>query len=44
LAVETACVIVALRMAILVVQHEDFLMGSYSGSFGKFAKERLFGK
>jgi sodium transport system permease protein len=44
LAVETACVIVALRMAILIVQHEDFLMGSYSGSFGKFAKERLFGK
>jgi ABC-type Na+ efflux pump permease subunit len=44
LAVETVCVIVALRMAILIVRHEDFLMGGYSGSFGKFAKERLFGK
>jgi sodium transport system permease protein len=44
LAVETACVIIALRLAILIVRHEDFLMGSYSGSFGKFAKERLLGK
>jgi sodium transport system permease protein len=44
LAVETACVIIALRLAILVVRHEDFVMGSYSGSFGKFAKERLFGR
>jgi sodium transport system permease protein len=44
LAVETACVIAALRLAILIVQHEDFLMGSYSGSFGKFAKERLLGR
>ena len=44
LGVEAACVIVALRLAILVVQHEDFLIGSYSGSFGKFAKERLLGR
>ena len=44
LAVEFACVIVALRIAILIMQHEDFVMGSYNGSFGKFAKERLFGK
>lgn len=44
LAVETACVIIALRLAILVVRHEDFVIGSYSGSFGKFAKERLFGR
>lgn len=43
-AVETACVIIALRIAMLVIQHEDFVMGSYSGSFGKFAKERLFKK
>jgi sodium transport system permease protein len=44
LAVETACVIAALRLSIFIVQHEDFLIGSYSGSFGKFAKERLFGR
>jgi sodium transport system permease protein len=44
LGVETACVVLALRLAILIVQHEDFLIGSYSGSFGKFAKERLLGK
>jgi sodium transport system permease protein len=41
LAVETACVIVALRIAMSIMQHEDFVMGSYGGSFGKFAKERL---
>jgi sodium transport system permease protein len=42
LAVEAACVVLALRIAMLVIQHEDFIMGSYNGSFGKFLKERLF--
>ena len=42
LTVETVCVIVALRIAMLIIQHEDFILGSYNGSFGKFAKERLF--
>lgn len=42
--VEVACVIIALRIAMLIIQHEDFVMGSYSGSFGKFAKERLLRK
>ena len=42
LAVEAACVVLALRLAMLVIQHEDFVMGSYNGSFGKFLKERLF--
>lgn len=44
LAAEGACVIILLRLAVLILQHEDFIMGSYSGSFGKFAKERLFKK
>ena len=44
LTVEAICVVLALRLAIVIVQHEDFLMGSHSGSFGKFAKERLFGR
>ena len=44
LAVEAAWVVITLRLAILIVQHEDFLLGSYSGSFGKFAKERLLGR
>jgi len=44
LAVEFGCVIIALRIAVLIIQHEDFVMGSYNGSFGKFAKERLLGK
>ena len=39
--VETVCVAVALRIAMVIVQHEDFVMGSYGGSFGKFARERL---
>jgi len=42
LAVEAACIIVALRIAMIVVQHEDFMMGSFSGSFAKFARERLW--
>jgi len=42
LAVETACVILALRVAMLVIRHEDFILGSYNGSFGKFVKERFF--
>src|SRR5215813_3289108 len=44
LAAEAACVAIALRIAILILRHEDFVMGSYSGSFGKFAKERLLNK
>lgn len=41
-AVEAACIVLLLRVAMLILKHEDFIMGSYSGSFGKFAKERLF--
>ena len=44
LAVEITCIALALRLAIVIIRHEDFLMGSYNGSFGRFAKERLFGK
>jgi sodium transport system permease protein len=44
LIVEAVCVVLALRIAMLVVKHEDFVMGSYNGSFAKFAKERLFNR
>jgi len=44
LAVECVSIIVALRIAVRVIQHEDFVIGTYNGSFGKFAKERLLGK
>jgi sodium transport system permease protein len=44
LAVEAVCVILALRVAMLILKHEDFVMGSYAGSFGKFAKERLLNR
>jgi hypothetical protein len=44
LAVEAICVVAALRIAAMVMRHEDFVMGNYSGSFGKFAKERLLNR
>jgi sodium transport system permease protein len=44
LASEAICVLIALQIARLVLQHEDFVMGSFSGSFVKFAKERLLRK
>lgn len=44
LVAEAACVAIALRIAMLILRHEDFVIGSYSGSFGKFAKERLLNK
>lgn len=42
--IEIACVAVALRLASMILQHEDIIMGSYTGSFGSFAKERLLKK
>jgi ABC-type Na+ efflux pump permease subunit len=44
LVVEAVCVALALRVAMMVLKHEDFVMGSYTGSFGKFAKERLLNR
>ena len=43
LAVSVALITVCLRLAAFVLQFEDVLMGSYSGSFPKFIKERLLG-
>jgi len=43
LAVEILCVVVALRLATIILRHEDFLMGNYGGNFSKFLKERVFG-
>jgi sodium transport system permease protein len=36
------CVVIALRLAALVLSFEDFMIGSYKGSFGKFLKERVW--
>ncbi len=44
LAVELLCILGALRVATMVLRHEDFVMGTYSGSFGRFARERLLGR
>jgi len=43
LAGEVLCVLLALWLAAAILRYEDFLMGSYGGSFGKFLKERLLG-
>ena len=43
LAVEACCVALALWLAMTILRYEDFLLGTYGGSFGKFIKERLLG-
>jgi sodium transport system permease protein len=44
LGVEAACVALALWLATTILKYEDFILGSYGGNFGKFIKERLFGR
>ena len=39
--VETLCVILALMLATTILSREDIVTGSYSGTFGKFFKERF---
>jgi sodium transport system permease protein len=41
LAVEVACVALCLRLATLILRHEDFILGTYGGNLGRFLKERL---
>jgi sodium transport system permease protein len=41
LVVEFICVAAALALATAILRYEDFLLGSYSGSFAKFIKQRL---
>jgi sodium transport system permease protein len=41
LIVESLCIVLALALATAILRYEDFLLGSYSGSFAKFLKERL---
>ena len=38
---ELVCIVIVLRLASMVVRFEDFMIGSYRGSLGKFVKERL---
>jgi len=42
IAVEAACVALALRVATLILRHEDMMLGSYGGNLGRFLKERVF--
>jgi ABC-type Na+ efflux pump permease subunit len=41
LAIEILCIVLALALATAILRYEDFLLGSYSGSFAKFVKQRL---
>ena len=41
LIVESLCIVLALALATVILRYEDFLLGSYSGSFAKFVKQRL---
>ncbi len=38
---ELVCIVIVLRFASMIVSFEDFMIGSYRGSLGKFVKERL---
>jgi sodium transport system permease protein len=42
--VECICIVLALSLAAAIIRHEDFMTGSYSGSFVKFIKQRLLKK
>ena len=43
IAVEIACIALALWLATRILNYEDFMLGSYGGSFAKFVKHRLLG-
>jgi hypothetical protein len=42
--VEIVCLALALWLATAILRYEDFIVGSYGGSLGKFLKERLLEK
>lgn len=44
LASESLCIVLALWLAASILRYEDFLLGSYSGNFVRFVKQRLLGK
>ncbi|MFH1575033.1 MAG: ABC transporter permease [Acidobacteriota bacterium] len=38
---EVLCVALLLRLAVAILKHEDYVIGSYGGNFGRFLKQRL---
>jgi sodium transport system permease protein len=42
--VELLCIALGLKIATMILSYEDVVTGSYSGSFGKFLKQRLLRK
>jgi sodium transport system permease protein len=41
MAVEIACIVLALRLAVAILRYEDFMLGNYGGGFGRFFKQRI---
>jgi sodium transport system permease protein len=41
ISVEVLCIAAALRIAVAILRYEDFVLGSYNGSFLRFVRERL---
>jgi sodium transport system permease protein len=39
--VELVCIVAALKLATTIIEYEDFVMGSYSGTFAQFIRHRL---
>jgi len=44
IAVEIACIALALRLAVSILRYEDFMLGNYGGNFGQFFKQRILGR
>ncbi len=42
-AIEVLCVLLSLKLAVLILRYEDFILGTYGGNFLKFLRERLLG-
>ena len=39
--VESLCILLALKLASSILRYEDFVLGSYNGSFARFVRQRL---
>lgn len=39
--IEVLCIIAGIKLAAAILRHEDFVLGSYNGSFLKFVRKRL---
>ncbi|HYK89969.1 MAG TPA: ABC transporter permease [Acidobacteriota bacterium] len=44
IAIELICIALCLWLAVLIIRYEDFMLGTYGGSFNRFLKERLLAR